>query len=273
MRRLAIPASLIALALTGCGGGGDLEEQIAPLITDWAVLDLQTGTVQMRSSIPDLATDPAYTTTKLVFRVVPAQPGVPGGSGFGAQADEGSPGTGVRTFITAFEITQAQWTALGGSDTWSGNASDLGWSAGVGDDRPATGMSRDAAQAVLAAWSTGLRPDLALPTDAEWEACCRAGTASDFSWGDDRSDPVAARYALVWETTAGRSGAEAVTAREPNGLGLRGMHGNVWEWTAADTIRGGSWRDSLPQARSANRMTLDSGVGHPLVGLRLVYRP
>jgi formylglycine-generating enzyme required for sulfatase activity len=272
MRRLALLGSFIAIA--GCGGSGEIEDAIAPLITDWVVLDTVTGTVETRSALPELATDPAYTTTKIAFRVVPAQPAAPGDTaGFAAQPDEGAPGTAQRTFISAFEITQAQWLALGGADAWSATAADLGWSAGLGSDRPATGMSRDQAAAVLAAWSAGSRPDLALPTDAEWEAACRAGTATDFSWGNDRSDPTAARYALVWETTAGRTGAEPVATRTANALGIHAMHGNVWEWTGADTIRGGAWRDSLPQARSANRAELDSAVGHPLVGLRLVLRP
>ena len=62
-----------------------------------------------------------------------------------------------------------------------------------------------------------------LPTEAEWEYACRAGTTTEFSSGDDES--LLARYAVFAERSA-----EPCGSRLPNGWGLFDMHGNVWEW-------------------------------------------
>jgi formylglycine-generating enzyme required for sulfatase activity len=81
---------------------------------------------------------------------------------------------------------------------------------------------------------------------------------------------------VVAETGDGITGARPVDAqREANGHGLYDTHGNVWEWvdSIAGTVRGGSWNDSVPMARSANRLALDQSTRHPLVGMRLVLVP
>lgn len=119
------------------------------------------------------------------------------------------------------------------------------------DRDPALGLSWDAA-AGYCAWYAGLaRKPIRLPTEAEWEHACRAGTAGRAFWGDDSA--AADRFA--WH--AGNSDPARVPpldGRASNPFGLHAMLGGVWEWTAgvdaeARILRGGCWR--LPAAELA----------------------
>ena len=67
-----------------------------------------------------------------------------------------------------------------------------------------------------------------LPSEAEWEYACRAGTTTRFYWGDDPGYTVINDYA--WYDGNSSSGTKEVGLKLPNAWGLHDMSGNVWEW-------------------------------------------
>jgi len=132
-----------------------------------------------------------------------------------------------------------------------------------------------------------------LPTEAEWEYACRAGTATRFSFGEDKNATELEEYA--WFTRNSESVTHPVGTRKPNPWGLSDMHGNVWEWcwdrwedalpggtvtnkpvSAVGTLRiarGGSWLYEPKACRSANRDDYSPWNRCSDVGFRVVLAP
>jgi len=125
-----------------------------------------------------------------------------------------------------------------------------------------------------------------LPTEAEWEYACRAGTTNFFSFGDAVTE--ADQYA--WTMENGEASTHPVGQKRPNPWGLYDMHGNVWEWCsdwfapfpAVDlkdpsgpaqgkfkVFRGGGWNQEVQFARSANRFMMAPTNGIYFVGFRV----
>ncbi|MGM0601200.1 MAG: SUMF1/EgtB/PvdO family nonheme iron enzyme [Candidatus Rifleibacteriota bacterium] len=141
-----------------------------------------------------------------------------------------------------------------------------------------------------------------LPTEAEWEYCCRAGTTTKYSWGDEDDEATIKQYAWYrynaydnyWTTPhADKEGTQPVGTKTANPWGLHDMHGNVWEWCydwygssyyAADensdprgpdsgsdrVIRGGSWYLNANYLRSAYRYSFNPTNTTITLGFRVL---
>jgi formylglycine-generating enzyme required for sulfatase activity len=149
---------------------------------------------------------------------------------------------------------------------------------------PANNLSRldnpvwDAVQIVEG--STGYR----LPTEAQWEYACRAGTTTAFNWGTNQITTDQANYNgttyLYNGSPAGISlnSTTEVGSFAPNAWGLYDMHGNVWEWCwDLETVpgsdratRGGSWGSIGLYLRSAYRSYSTPPNGQQSSGFRVV---
>jgi formylglycine-generating enzyme required for sulfatase activity len=140
-------------------------------------------------------------------------------------------------------VTQGQWAAVMGDGE---NPSLF-----RGDDRrPVEGVSWDDARAYCRRLSELTGRTVRLPTEAEWEYACRAGTAGEFFFGDD--ERVVGAYAWYDLNSGGQT--HPVGLKRPNPWGLFDVIGNVWEWcedvwhadyTGAPSV-GTAWRDGEP---------------------------
>ena len=94
------------------------------------------------------------------------------------------------------------------------------------DEYPVVWISWHNAQA-FCAWA-GLK----LPSEAQWEYACRAGTTTHYSFGDDDAEV----HEYAWASFAADNHTHPVATKLPNPWNLYDMHGNVWEWCADDYV-------------------------------------
>ncbi len=126
-------------------------------------------------------------------------------------------------YIGKYEITQGQWNKFKKLDV-----GQYGWK---GDNQPAQYVSRKQCIAFCDWLNKNDKTILSgyeyrLPTEAEWEYACRAGTTSTFFTGEDKS----AMDAYAWHETNSKGQTHDVGTKKPNAWGLYDMNGNVWEW-------------------------------------------
>ncbi len=125
-----------------------------------------------------------------------------------------------------------------------------------------------------------------LPTEAEWEYACRAGTTTRFACGDLTSN----LETMAWYVKNSEKQTQPVKSKSPNAWGIFDMHGNVWEWVwdrygaypggleadakgpergAIRVIRGGGWSGDARLCRAANRVDDSPGYRRGGLGFRL----
>ncbi len=191
-------------------------------------------------------------------------------------------------YVGRYEVTQRQWQRVMGSNP--------SWFQRCGPDCPVERVNWYEIQTFVARLNRGLAPPLRLPTEAEWEYACRAGTTMPFHMGANLTTSEAnydggGPYPGFPKGEFRRTPVKVGTF-PPNAFGLYDMHGNVWEWmedwhcpypagpatdplggkcaTTFKVIRGGSWYFGADSARCAFRYThrpQDRGFS---LGFRLV---
>ena len=186
-------------------------------------------------------------------------------------------------YLGKYEVTQAQWERVMGNNPSHFKGADrpvgkVSWNDAVEFCKKLTEMEKKAGRV-----PQGM--SYQLPTEAQWEYACRAGTSTMYSWGDSISSSNANYDDNVDETTP-------VGKYPANPWGFHDMHGNVWEWCAdwyADypsgsvtdpigpasgssrVIRGASWTNGRHMTlRSADRLYYPSYRTNS-VGFRVVF--
>lgn len=185
-------------------------------------------------------------------------------------------------YLQTIQVTQGQWkTVMGDNPSFFKDC---------GDDCPVENLSWDDAQKFIKKLNEIEKIDkYRLPTEAEWEYACRAGTTTEFSFGDDNDRLTD----CAWFSSNSGDKTHPVGKKKPNFWGLYDMQGNVLEWVeddwhdnydgapgdgrawikeprgAARVIRGGSWDFAAQGCRSAVRFGNGPGYRYGGLGFRL----
>ena len=196
-------------------------------------------------------------------------------------------------WLGKYQVTQAQWQAVMGNNPSCIN----------GDDCPVEEISWNDAKSFcdkLNKRYAGKLPQgykFDLPTEAQWEYACRAGTTTALNNGTNLTDEESHCSNLAevaWYYQDEESETHPVGQKRPNNAGLYDMHGNVWEWcrdwygdyssgavvdpvgprTGSDRVyRGGSWFNDARFCRSASRCRWLPGDRNFTLGFRLALVP
>ncbi|MGH9363402.1 MAG: formylglycine-generating enzyme family protein, partial [Thermoanaerobaculia bacterium] len=204
-------------------------------------------------------------------------------SGEPGRCDDEGPQARVRIaepfYLGLTPVTQGQWRQVMGENPASYPESP---------EHPVEHVSWDNCQEFCRRLAARSGRAARLPSEAEWEYACRAGSVTIYSFGDD----PALLPENAWFNANTRS-SQPVGRKRPNGFGLHDVHGNVWEWCqdswhpnyrgipadgspwteAGDeerrVLRGGSWGNGAHGLRSASRGRAYHGLRQGIFGLRV----
>ncbi len=265
----------------------------------YCVIDLSTGLTDGSCPVSYMATPPdggfnapQYKTTQLALRLV--EPG-----SF-VSAKTYNIAVTKPFYIGIFEVTQKQYELVMGRNpsnySYGGDArpvESVSWSAIRGSSSTCnwpkfSTVDPDSFIGRLQAW-TGIKFDL--PTEAQWEYACRAGTTSDYNNGDSSESALAllGRYDGNRLSGTGYQQHTTVGSYTANAWGIYDMHGNVWEWcldwygtctsAMADpkgaqartqrVIRGGSWYGGASYCTSSYRNSVAPSTVSDKIGFRI----
>jgi formylglycine-generating enzyme required for sulfatase activity len=199
-------------------------------------------------------------------------------------------------YLGKYEVTQAQYEAVMTGNTNGLSATPSNWP--NNPDRPVEMVSWDDIQKFLTRLNSQQADNIpegwayVLPTEAQWEYACRAGTTTAYSWGDAITSNEANYAYDGWGT--GLQQTADVGQYSANPWGFFDMHGNVYEWTAdawgsyatgAQTdpfnvgtsgshrvFRGGSWDGSGAYLRSASRFYYNPSNRLSFIGFRVGFQ-
>lgn len=190
-------------------------------------------------------------------------------------------------YLQTTEVTQGQWKAVMGENP--------SYFTSCGIDCPVENSTWEDCQGFIRKLNQKEETDkYRLPTEAEWEYACRAGTDTPFAFGHCLSSDQAninGNYPMPGcQKGKSRDMTMPVAYFNPNAWDLHDMHGNVWEWCqdwkgvypsesitdpkgspngSERILRGGGWGDMANFCRSAYRYGLDPNFRFVYVGLRL----
>ena len=285
--------SLVGLAALCCCLGGDARSRPMPKpqIPSWAKVSKKQIAEAKKLGIPVAFAN----AVGIKFVLIPAGDFLMGSADkeVGRYPQEG-PQHKVKIrsafYMAIHQLTQAQWKAVMGTTPWDGKVH-----AKNGPSHAVNHVCWNDAVDFCTKLGRKDGKSYCLPTEAQWEYACRAGTTTRYSYGDDPGAEKLGQYAWyignTWDKEENRY-VHKVGLKKPNAWGIHDMHGNVWElcmdagnqnykgapsddraWmedgNTSRALRGGGLRSTARRCRTASRYRYPRTASSYYVGFRI----